>query len=181
MKIYTRTGDRGETALLGAGRVPKDHIRVTAYGEVDELNSGIGAALACEPTDLAAELLTAVQRDLLAIGGRLASPNPEKVAKALIKADISEARVRELEAEIDRADQELESLTAFVLPGGTMKAALLHLARTACRRAERGVVALDRAEGVPPVILQYLNRLSDLLFTLARLANHRAGVPDRTW
>lgn len=181
MKIYTRTGDRGETALFGGGRVPKDHLRVTAYGEVDELNSGLGLALACEPVDFAASLLTSVQRDLFAIGGRLASPDPEKVAKALIKAAISEERVRQLEAEIDRAEAKLESLTAFVLPGGTMKAALLHVARTVCRRAERSVVALDHAEPVPPVILQYLNRLSDLLFTLARLANHQAGVPDRTW
>ena len=181
MKIYTKTGDRGETALFGGGRVPKDHPRVSAYGDVDELNSSIGAAMACAPVEFEASLLEAVQRDLFAIGGRLASPEPEKVAKALVKAVIADQRVGELESAIDRADTEIAPLKAFVLPSGTPKAAAFHLARTVCRRAERSVVALHHAEGVPPVILTYLNRLSDLLFTLARLANHRAGVADRTW
>lgn len=181
MKIYTRTGDKGQTSLFGGGRVGKDHLRVTAYGDVDELNAAIGAVLACEPVDLERALLESVQRDLFAIGGQLASPKPEKVSKALAKAALPADRVETLEAAIDQADRELASLQAFVLPGGTMKAALLHLARTVCRRAERWVVALDHEEGVPDPILPYLNRLSDLLFTLARLANHRAQVPDRTW
>jgi cob(I)alamin adenosyltransferase len=181
VKIYTKTGDRGETALFGGGRVPKDHPRVCAYGDVDELNSSIGAAMACAPVEFEAPLLESIQRDLFAIGGRLASPEPEKVARALIKAAIADERVAALESAIDRADTEIAPLKAFVLPSGTPKAAAFHQARTVCRRAERSVVTLDHAEGVPPVILTYLNRLSDLLFTLARLANHRAGVADRTW
>jgi cob(I)alamin adenosyltransferase len=181
VKIYTKTGDRGETALFGGGRVPKDHLRVSSYGDVDELNSAIGAAMACAPVEFETVLLDSIQRDLFAIGGHLASPAPNKVAKALAKAEIADSRIRDLEQAIDRADTELEPLSAFVLPGGTPKAAAFHQSRTVCRRAERSVVALDRAEGVPPVILVYLNRLSDLLFTLARLANGRAGVPDRIW
>lgn len=181
VKIYTRTGDQGQTSLFGGGRVAKNHLRVTAYGEVDELNAALGAVLTCEPVELEPALLESVQRDLFAIGGQLASPEPGKVAKALVKAGLDAGRVEALEAAIDRADGELAALSAFVLPGGTMKAALLHMARTVCRRAERSVVALDRDAGVAAPILPYLNRLSDLLFTLARLANHRAHVPDRTW
>lgn len=181
MKIYTKTGDRGDTALFGGGRVPKDDLRVTAYGEVDELNSFIGAAIATVPADFESTLLSDIQRDLFAIGGQLASPDPKKVAKALEKAVIADNRVPALEAAIDRADTELEPLKSFVLPAGTPKAASFHVARTVCRRAERAVVSLHREHAVPPVILTYLNRLSDLLFTLARLANRRADVPDRTW
>lgn len=181
MKIYTRTGDQGQTSLFGGGRVAKDHLRVTAYGDVDELNAALGAVMACEPVELERALLESVQRDLFAIGGQLASPQPGKVAKALVKAELPTGRVEALEAAIDRADGELAPLSAFVLPGGTMKAALLHVARTVCRRAERSVVGLDRDERVADPILPYLNRLSDLLFTLARLANQRAQVPDRTW
>lgn len=180
MKIYTKTGDRGETALFGGERVPKDNLRVTAYGEVDELNSVIGVALATHP-DLESALLSEVQRDLFAIGGQLASPDPKKVAKALVKAVIPDDRVPALEAAIDRADKELEPLKAFVLPAGTPKSAAFHVARTVCRRAERAVVALNHEHAVAPVILVYLNRLSDLLFTLARLANRKGGVADRTW
>ena len=181
MKIYTRTGDAGETSLFGGGRVPKHDARVSAYGDVDELNAAIGVVLATPPHDLEAELLDGIQRDLFAIGGQLASPDPAKVAKALAKARLDDARVTALEAAIDRADREIPSLNAFVLPGGTPKAAVLHVARTVCRRAERSVVALHQSQGVPPIVLVYLNRLSDLLFTLARLANRRAGVADRTW
>jgi cob(I)alamin adenosyltransferase len=180
VKIYTRTGDRGDTALFGGKRVPKDNLRVTAYGDVDELNSVIGAALATPP-DLESALLIEIQRDLFAIGGQLASPDPKKVAKALVKAVIPDDRVPALEAAIDRADTELEPIKKFVLPAGTPKAAAFHVARTVCRRAERAVVALNREHAVQPVILVYLNRLSDLLFTLARLANRKAGVADRTW
>jgi cob(I)alamin adenosyltransferase len=181
VKIYTRTGDEGETALFGGGRVGKDNPRVAAYGDVDELNSSIGAAMATEPRDFEASLLESIQRDLFAIGGQLASPRPDKVKKSLVKAAIPDDRVPALEAAIDHADRELEPLAAFVLPGGSPKAAQLHLARTVCRRAERAVVSLNRTDDVPAVILQYLNRLSDLLFTLARLANRRAGVADRAW
>jgi len=181
MKLYTKTGDGGETTLLGGGRVPKHDLRVVAYGEVDELNAAIGAATAAEPADLERELLERIQRDLFAIGGQLASPNPMKVAKALAKAQIDERRIEAMESAMDTADAVLPPLAAFVLPGGTAKAVALHVARTVCRRAERSVVALGARDPVPPIILTYLNRLSDLLFMLARLANQRAGVPDRTW
>ena len=181
MPIYTRTGDQGTTGLLGGGRVPKDHPRVSAYGDVDELNAAIGVARAAAPADLADPLLETIQRDLFAIGGHLATPDPDKVKKALARATLSEERIAEFERAIDAADAELAPLRAFVLPGGVPKAAALHLARTICRRAERSVVRLARESEVPPLFTVYLNRLSDLLFTLARLANHRAGVADVTW
>ena len=181
MKIYTRTGDTGETALFGGGRVPKDHARVAAYGDVDELNSVIGLIRATEPAALFDPLLELIQRDLFSIGGHLATPDPERVRKALEKATLSPERVSEFERAMDEADQELEPLKAFVLPAGSPKAAALHLGRTVCRRAERSVVHLAHDNDVPELFVVYLNRLSDLLFTLARLANHRAGVKDVTW
>ncbi len=181
MKIYTRTGDEGDTGLFGGGRVRKHHPRVAAYGDIDELNSVIGLVRATAPTDLFDGLLESIQRDLFAIGGHLATPDPEKVRKALEKADLSDMRVALFERLIDEADRELPPLRAFILPAGAAKAAQLHLARTVCRRAERSVVQLaDQAE-VPHLFLIYLNRLSDLLFTLARQANHRAGTGDVTW
>jgi cob(I)alamin adenosyltransferase len=181
MKIYTRTGDQGETGLFGGGRVPKDHPRVAAYGDVDELNSTIGLVRATAPTEWFDELLAGIQRDLFSIGGHLATPDPARVQAALAKAELSEARVQAFEAEIDAADRELPPLRAFVLPAGAPKAAALHLARTVCRRAERNVVHLSHETPVPELFIVYLNRLSDLLFTLARLANHRAGLGDVTW
>jgi cob(I)alamin adenosyltransferase len=181
MPIYTRTGDTGTTGLFGGGRVPKDHPRVAAYGDVDELNATIGLARATPPSDLADPLLEAIQRDLFALGGHLATPDPAKVAKALERATLSPERIREFELVMDAADQELGPLRAFVLPGGAPKAAALHLARTICRRAERSIVRLAQDGEVPELFLVYVNRLSDLLFTLARLANHRAGVGDVTW
>ena len=181
MRIYTRTGDTGETALFGGGRVTKDHPRTSAYGDVDELNSAIGVARAAQPVEMFGDLLDGIQRDLFAIGGRLATPEPEKVAKAIAKAVLPPERVASFERLMDDAEGELPPLRAFVVPGGTPKAAAFHLARTVCRRAERSVVRLAREEEVPAAILVYLNRLSDLLFTLARLANHRAGAGDTTW
>lgn len=181
MKIYTRTGDNGETALFGGGRVPKDHPRVAAYGDVDELNSVIGLVRATEPAALFDSLLESIQRDLFAIGGHLATPDPERVKKALEKAALSPERVSEFEQAMDEADRELPPLKAFVLPAGTPKASALHLARTVCRRAERSVVHLAHDSDVPALFVVYLNRLSDLLFTLARLANRRGGVSDVTW
>lgn len=181
MRIYTRTGDQGETGLFGGGRVPKDHPRVAAYGDVDELNSAIGLARATDPPGLFDDLLQPIQRDLFSIGGHLATPDPTRVKKALEKAVLSSERVAGLERAIDQADQELEPLRGFVLPAGTPKACALHVARTVCRRAERSVVSLARHDEVPGLFLIYLNRLSDLLFTLARLANHRAGVKDVSW
>ena len=181
MKIYTKTGDSGSTALFGGGRVSKDHVRVAAYGDVDELNSVIGFVRATAPVDFENALLESIQRDLFSIGGHLATPDPDKVRKALEKASLSADRVAEFERVIDAADRELPALTAFVLPAGTPKAAALHVARTVCRRAERLVVHLAVREPVPDLFLVYLNRLSDLLFMLARLANHRAGTGDVTW
>jgi cob(I)alamin adenosyltransferase len=181
MKIYTRTGDAGQTALFGGGRVAKSHQRVSAYGDVDELNSVLGLARAAVPVDFCDALLESIQQDLFAIGGHLATPDPEKVRKALEKAQLSASRIELFESTIDAADRELEPLTAFVLPAGCEKTVRLHVARTVCRRAERSVVALAATEDVPSLFLVYLNRLSDLLFTLARLANHRAGIGDVTW
>lgn len=181
MKIYTRTGDSGETGLFGGGRVPKDATRVAAYGDVDELNSCIGVARATEPAPLFDVLLASIQRDLFSIGGHLATPDPVKVAKALARAELSEERIALFERTMDEADDELPPLRAFVLPAGTPKGAALHLARTVCRRAERSTVRLAHEADVPELFLIYLNRLSDLLFTLARLANHRGGAGDVTW
>jgi cob(I)alamin adenosyltransferase len=181
MKIYTKTGDQGETGLFGGGRVSKDHPRVAAYGDVDELNSIIGVIRTTEPAEFFDDLLESVQQDLFSIGGHLATPDPERVTKALEKAALSPQRVAELERVIDGAEHELAPLRAFVLPAGTAKAAALHFARTVCRRAERSVVHLAHGSEVPGLFLIYLNRLSDLLFTLARLANHRAGVGDVIW
>ena len=181
MKIYTRTGDGGDTGLFGGGRVPKHHPRVAAYGDVDELNSAIGVARAAPPTDLADPLLESIQRDLFALGGHLATPDPGKVRRTLAKAELSATRVEEFEQAIDAADAELPPLRAFVLPGGAPKAAALHLARTVCRRAERAMVALHHVEPLPPVVLAYVNRLSDLLFVLARAANHNQGTPEERW
>jgi cob(I)alamin adenosyltransferase len=181
MKIYTRTGDGGDTGLFGGGRVPKSHPRVAAYGDVDELNSVLGVVRATPPTDWFDPLLESIQRDLFSIGGQLATPDPSLVTKAIAKAALSTGRVGELEQVIDAADRELPPLRAFILPAGTSKAAALHLARTVCRRAERCVVGLAQETEVPEIFVTYLNRLSDLLFTLARLANHQSGGADVTW
>ena len=181
MTIYTRTGDTGETGLFGGGRVPKHHPRVSAYGDVDELNSSLGVVRATPPVSFQDDLFQSIQRDLFSLGGHLATPHPEKVRKALEKAELSAERITAFERAIDQADRELAPLRAFILPAGTPKAATLHLARTICRRAERSVVALAETEEVPGLFLAYLNRLSDLLFTLARLANHRDGRGDVTW
>src|SRR5215204_4146366 len=164
VKIYTGTGDEGDTGLFGGGRVPKDHPRVSAYGDVDELNSTLGLARAAADQKFFDELLESIQRDLFAIGGHLATPDPEKVAKALEKASLSQDRVEIFERAIDAADTVLPPLRAFVLPAGTPKAAALHMARTVCRRAERSVVRLARETAVPALFVVYLNRLSDLLF-----------------
>jgi len=181
VKIYTKSGDRGLTSLFGGRRVSKDDSRVAAYGDVDELNSSIGVAVATDPVDLEHDLLTDIQRDLFSLGARLATPDPEKAAKDLEKTAIPDARITELESAIDRIDDELTELSSFILPGGTTKSTRLHFARSVCRRAERSVVALARHEAVPAVVVTYLNRLSDLLFVIARLANHRSNVPDIKW
>ena len=180
MKIYTRTGDKGDTGLFGGGRVPKSHPRVEAYGDVDELNACIGLARAIEMMPRIDEVLVPLQRDLFAIGALLATPDRDKMKKQLDKASIDERRIAELEHAIDEGDRELEPLKSFIIPGGTPKAAALHVARTVCRRAERRVIALQ-GEEIPDIVVVYLNRLSDLLFTLARVANRRAGAGEVTW
>jgi cob(I)alamin adenosyltransferase len=181
VKIYTRTGDAGETGLLGGGRVPKDDPRVVACGQVDELNAVIGFALALEPQDFSRDVLERVQRDLFTVGAELAAPDPAKLARALPGNPIGEPEIQTLERAIDAREADLAPLTNFILPGGTPKAAALHLARTVCRRAERGVVSLAHRGALSPAIVKYLNRLSDLLFVLARTANARAGRPDVKW
>jgi len=182
LKIYTKTGDGGETGLFGGGRIPKDSLRVAAYGEVDEVNAVLGLARALDPQELVDALLQRIQRDLFTIGAELAAPDPDTVQKALSRrAAIAESDITALEDAIDSHESRLEPLKNFVLPGGAPKAATLHLARTVCRRAERAVVALSRHEQISPAILRYLNRLSDLLFVLARAANAHAGRPDVKW
>ena len=180
MKIYTKTGDAGETGLFGGGRVPKDHPRVEAYGDVDELNAVLGMARSAEPMPRVDEVLAPVQRDLFSLGALLATPDLGKMRQHLEKARIDDDRIAQLEHAIDAGEEELEPLRAFILPGGTPKAAALHVARTVCRRAERRVIALDRAgAGIPPVVVRYLNRLSDLLFVLARSAGGEGQAPSR--
>ncbi|MDD5558797.1 cob(I)yrinic acid a,c-diamide adenosyltransferase [Candidatus Methylomirabilis sp.] len=180
MKIYTRKGDKGETGLIGGVRLLKSALRVEAYGEVDELNAILGWIRA-KLTDetIRAELLQ-IQRDLFAVGAQLADPTGHVEQKAE-KAGLHEGRVRELEGIIDRYDTVLSPLRAFILPGGSEGGALLHLARTVCRRAERRMVALSRDVPLSPVLITYINRLSDLLFTLARAVNRKAGIEEIPW
>lgn len=180
MKIYTRRGDGGETDLFGGERVHKDALRVEAYGEVDELNAAVGAAAAANDEADVASLLSRIQSTLFDVGASLATPEAEHRVKANVP-QVSDEDVAELEAHIDRFEGELEPLKSFVLPGGTAAAAAFHVARAVCRRAERRTVSLHAAEPVELAVLRYLNRLSDLLFTLARLANARAGCPDVPW
>lgn len=181
LKIYTKTGDDGQTALFGGGRVEKDHPRVEAYGDVDELNAFLGMARAVEMMPRIDEVLVPIQRDLFSIGALLATPDHAKMREQLQKARIDDDRIAELERAIDDCERELEPLRSFILPGGTPKSAALHVARTVCRRAERRVVALQRADPLPELVVIYMNRLSDLLFMLARVANKRAGAGEVTW
>jgi cob(I)alamin adenosyltransferase len=179
MKIYTKTGDSGETSLFDRTRVLKSNARVDAYGEVDELNASLGAARAAGVDADIAAVLEQVQKDLFALGARLADPSA-KIAPRVTKAGLGEAQVERLEHTIDRLESELPPLQRFILPGGTAAGAALHLARTVCRRAERRVVGL--APGEPDLVaVVYLNRLSDLLFVMARAVNHRSGAPEVEW
>ena len=179
-RIYTRTGDTGETGLFGGGRVSKADPRVEAYGAVDELNATIGSALALGLDAMTTAALRAAQADLFAIGAHLATP-PGKDAAATHLPRLPEARIGEWEQWIDRVEGTLPELRAFILPGGSPGAAALHVCRTVCRRAERRVVALAAEETVHPAIIVYLNRLSDLLFVAARHANAAADVEDTLW
>jgi cob(I)alamin adenosyltransferase len=182
MKIYTRTGDAGDTALFGGGRVSKDDPRVAAYGTVDELNASVGMAVVAVTDAQTRECLGRIQHDLFAVGAVLATIAPQGVRpRPKGVPEVPTARVAEMEAWIDAVDEELPPLRSFILPGGTRGAAALHLARTVCRRAERAVVHLATLAPVDEGIVVYLNRLSDLLFMFARLENHRAGSADVEW
>jgi cob(I)alamin adenosyltransferase len=206
MKIYTKTGDDGSTGLLGGTRVPKDHLRVTACGEVDELNALLGVVKALAEAEengradrvahggerprrgaerkgrgkALSALLAAIQSDLFALGAQLADP-AARVASRKAKARLGAAHTRRLEKAIDAAEAGLPALTSFILPGGTPLGAQLHLARAVCRRAERAAVTLHRDTPLDPWLLRYLNRLSDLLFVLARAANQSAGRSEDRW
>ncbi len=197
MKIYTKTGDNGTTGLYAGPRVSKDHPRIRAYGTVDELNAILGAVLPfISPTESAnsrglpenstaspareiSDQIKEIQSDLFSIGAQLATPEPEKHQMCLLESE----RVAVLEGHIDRYEQELEPLQTFILPGGSLGSAMLHVARTVCRRAERDVVALSQDPEVHDceLLIIYLNRLSDLLFVLARVANKEVGVADQPW
>jgi cob(I)alamin adenosyltransferase len=179
VKIYTKTGDQGITGLLGKGRVPKDDVRIEAYGTVDELNAVLGVVRA-HGLDRAVDGLAAqLQEELFVVGSALADPSPGGPFHNAVTSD----HITRLEDAIDSLETELEPLTEFILPGGTPAAAHFHLARTVCRRAERSTVRLSRQEGehVSSSLIIYLNRLSDLLFVLARVVNHKAGVADTPW
>jgi cob(I)alamin adenosyltransferase len=178
VKLYTRTGDGGETSLFDGTRTRKDDARVDAYGEVDELNAWLGLA---RTSALAADVdaaLLAIQRDLFALGAQLADP-ADKLAPRVTRAVIADDHVARLESLIDRFDAEVPALRRFILAGGTPAAAALHVARTVCRRAERRMVALQPP--IDPVLVRYINRLSDLLFAMARYENHRRGVAEIEW
>lgn len=178
MKIYTKTGDGGETGLFGGGRVPKDHLRIESYGTVDELNAVLGLVRATNSVQAVEEILAALQDQLFVLGSDLATPRRAK------GVNVPRLQVRDivlLESHIDAMEEKLPPLTSFILPGGTPAAASLHVARTICRRAERHVVALARTEDVGSAVIPYLNRLSDLLFVLARFANHGAGAAEVKW
>jgi cob(I)alamin adenosyltransferase len=182
MKIYTRTGDEGETGLFGGPRVRKDAARVEAYGAVDELNAVLGVARAQLDDAALAERLQAIQSALFDLGAELATPDVEdRAERGQVVARVEGGAVAELEAWIDELESELEPLEYFILPGGDAAAAALHHARTVCRRAERRAVTLAGLEGVSAAALRYLNRLSDLLFVLARVVNHRTGVEEPRW
>lgn len=181
MRIYTRTGDDGETGLYGGQRVNKDHPRVSAYGDVDELNAFLGFCLADGLPPAMEPLLLRVQAELFTLGADLATPDDAPAGAAAKAPRVNEGMAAALEPEIDRWDNDLPPLRQFILPGGDAAAARLHVARAVCRRAERSVVTLTGLEDVNPEIVVYLNRLSDLLFVLARAANHLASVEETPW
>ena len=178
MKIYTKTGDDGTTSLFGGARVRKHHLRIEAYGTVDELNSSIGLARSVDVSSVLDPLLERIQHDLFVLGSDLATP--------LTKRNVSVPRILEsqvlwLERQIDEFDSKLPPLTVFVLPAGSAFAAHLHVCRTICRRAERLTVQVSDTEEINVLDMHYLNRLSDLLFVLARFANASAGLADLPW
>jgi cob(I)alamin adenosyltransferase len=179
MKIYTRTGDKGQTSLLGGTRVPKDHLRIEAYGTIDELNSHLGL-LRDQATARHQPLLLEVQTTLFSIGSRLASGSDEVADEFKVPA-VSDEHVASLEKAMDAMDKELPEMRNFILPGGHPAVSQAHICRTVCRRAERHCVALAAHEPIPEVLVRYVNRLSDLLFVIARSLGQELGVPEVPW
>lgn len=178
-KVYTRFGDRGDTRLFDSTRVRKDDVRVRAYGDIDELNATLGAARAfVSDTEIAAQLAD-IQAQLLAVGAQLA--DPRYLERGSEKGKLDPGWVRAFEETIDGFERELPELRKFILSGGGPGGALLHLCRTVCRRAERSVVRLDSRVSLDPAVIEYMNRLSDLLFVLARVVNHREGKEEIQW
>jgi cob(I)alamin adenosyltransferase len=177
MKIYTRTGDDGTTGLFGGGRVSKSDVRLSAYGAIDELNAVLGFARSAGLPKLCDQILLVLQNQMFDLGAELATPDSAKHGAELLTDDLLD----QLESWIDTLEADLAPLKTFILPGGTSAAAALHLARCVCRRAERRIVALSETASVRPLVLKYVNRLSDLLFVLARTANAEAGVGDIAW
>jgi cob(I)alamin adenosyltransferase len=176
--LYTRTGDAGETSLFDGTRARKDDPRIDAYGEVDELGAWLGLVRASGGGAALGDDLVSIQRELFALGAQLADP-ADRIAARVVKAFIADEQVERLERLIDRYDAEPPPLRRFVLAGGAPAAAALHVARAVCRRAERRIVSLTPP--VEPVLVRYVNRLSDLLFAMARAVNHRAGAPEIEW
>jgi cob(I)alamin adenosyltransferase len=179
VKIYTRTGDAGDTGLFDGTRVAKNDPRVAAYGDVDEINAWLGLANTEVGESDLRPMLERIQRDLFAVGARLADPS-RKIADRVSKAAVTSEDISRLEVWIDGLESELPTLRRFILAGGCRGGAMLHVARTICRRAERAIVSLGR-DAFEPEVLIYVNRLSDLLFVMARVANRRAGVPETEW
>ena len=187
MKIYTKTGDLGETGLIGGRRISKHHARIIAYGSVDELNSSVGLGLATfhssqhanDFSDLT-EILLTIQNDLFTLGADLADDSPStdnRYGSPRISADM----ITTVEKTIDTLEQELSPISFFILPGGSLESGQLHLSRSIARRSEISVIALSKAEAINPLTIIYLNRLSDLFFVMARTANKRLGIPDNAW
>ena len=179
VKIYTRTGDGGDTGLFDGTRVPKSDPRVAAYGDVDELNAWLGLVRTEVTESELTAMLEQIQRDLFALGARLADPS-HKIAARVAKAAVTTEDISRLEGWIDQLESELPPLRRFILAGGSRGGALLHVARTICRRAERAMVSLGQ-DAFEPELLVYVNRLSDLLFVMARAANRRAGTAETEW
>jgi len=177
-RMYTRTGNKGETGLFSGERVPKDSLRIEACGEVDELASWIGHVRSFMEEKEVDAILETIQRDLFVVGADLATRQEKGKQR---KVEVTEAMIKNLEGEIDRLDAELPALSTFILPSGSKAATLLQVARTVARRAERRTVALAHSEQVNPQVLAYLNRLSSLLYVLARVVNRRSGVAETKW
>jgi len=179
MKIYTKTGDDGTTGLFGGGRVSKNSVRIEAYGTVDELNSIMGILSAQNEAEQFRMLIQDIQKSLFVLGADLATPLESKTTYTIPR--IEESDVKKMESAIDEAEEGLPPLEKFILPGGSALAGYFHLARTVCRRTERIVVSLSQSEKIGSFDIQFLNRLSDLFFVLARKANHLAGMKDVEW